>query len=59
MTSFFVDPDAYPDGFRNFRVTIKNDTDGTPSLSESDQEEKANRGRKRKRRRDKVRCVAA
>merc|ERR550519_1345917 len=37
--------------FKNFRVTIKNDSDGTPSLSDSDEEMDRKGKRKRKRKR--------
>jgi len=37
--------------FKNFRVTIKNDSDGTPSLSDSDEELDKRGKRKRKRKR--------
>jgi len=41
--------------FKNFRVTIKNETDGTPSLSESDGERRGRGKGKKKRKRKKER----
>jgi len=44
-----------PQVFKNFRVTIKNETDGTPSLSESDGERRGRGKGKKKRKRKKER----
>merc|ERR1719470_534087 len=44
-----------PQVFKNFRVTIKNETDGTPSLSESEGERRGRGKGKKKRKRKKER----
>ena len=43
--------DCGPAVFRNIKVTIKNDSDGTPSLSESEDDRR--RGKKKKRKKEK------
>jgi len=40
------DGDSGPPVFRNIKVTIKNDSDGTPSLSESEEERRPARKKK-------------
>jgi len=47
--------DEGPQVFKNFRVTIKNETDGTPSLSESDGDRRGRGKGKKKRKRKKER----
>jgi len=47
--------DEGPQVFKNFRVTIKNETDGTPSLSESEGERRGRGKGKKKRKRKKER----
>merc|ERR1711874_465193 len=41
--------------FKNFRVTIKNDSDGTPSLSESDEDNKMGKRKRKRKRKDRER----
>lgn len=41
--------------FKNFRVTIKNDSDGTPSLSESDEDNKKGKRKRKRKRKDRER----
>jgi len=47
--------DEGPQVFKNFRVTIKNETDGTPSLSESEGDKRGRGKNKKKRKRKKER----
>ena len=49
------DGDSGPPVFRNIKVTIKNDSDGTPSLSESEEERRPARKKKRKSEKEKRR----
>ena len=45
--------DSGPTVFKNIKVTIKNDSDGTPSLSESEDDRRRGRKKKRKKEREK------
>ena len=49
------DGDCGPPVFRNIKVTIKNDSDGTPSLSESEDDRRTSRKKKRRSEKEKRR----
>ena len=49
------DGDGGPPVFRNIKVTIKNDSDGTPSLSESEDDRRTSRKKKRRSEKEKRR----